>query len=382
VAQTVIDRAKVVAERAVADFAAAQKLAADLEATLKIQEEAKNAALNAAKAPRPVKSLAFSADSQKLLVGCEGGALCSYDAEKGLPLEVHADHTAAVRGLTFLGNEALLTISADKQAILWNAPTSWKLERTLGGSDHPELLSDRVLALDFSPDSQQLASGGGIASRSAELKIWSVTSGQVVRSLPQAHEDTVLAVKFSPDGQHLASAGADRMVKVFSTASGQPEKTFAGHTAHVLGVSWHSGGKLLVSCGTDRTLKLWDFEKGLPVRTMKGSTYQIGPYKGEVTSVTFIGPSEQILACSGDGTVRLHRSSSENDILTYVMGKQPPEGGTPAGGTPAAVRGYQYSVAASPDGQVLVAGGSDGTLRIWSGQNRDPKLVLPPQTTR
>jgi len=113
------------------------------------------------------------------------------------------------------------------------------------------------------------------------------------------------------------------------------------------------------------------------VRTMKGSTYQIGPYKGEVTNVTFIGPSEQILGCSGDGTVRLHRSSSENDIMTYAVGKQPPEGGTPAGGTPAAVRGYQYSVAASPDGQVLVAGGSDGTLRIWSGQNRDPKLTLP-----
>ncbi len=360
VAGTIIERAKVVSERAVADFASAQKLAADYETTLKLQQEAKDAAASAAKAPRPVRSLAFSADSLRLLVSCDDGALCSYDAEKGLPLEVHADHTAAIRSLALIGIETQLTISADKRAILWNAPSSWRLERTLGGIDHPELLADRVLALDFSPDGQLLATGGGIASRSAELKLWSVTSGQLVRSLPQAHEDTVFAVKFSPDGQHLASTSADRMVKVFNTASGQPEKTFAGHTAHVLGVSWHSGGKLLVSCATDRTLKLWDFEKGLPVRTMKGSTYQIGPYKGEVTSATFIGPSEQIFACSGDGTVRLHRSSSENDILTF-----------------AGAKGYQYSVAASPDGQVLVAGGSDGTLRIWSGQNRDPKLTLP-----
>ncbi len=385
VAQTVIDRAKVVSERAVQDFAAAQKLAADYEATLKLQEEAKKTAIEVAKTPRPVKSLAFSADNQKLLVGCEDGAICSYDAEKGLPLGVHTDHTASVRALvvpltTHDSPLTLLSISSDKRAILWNAPSAWKLERTLGGIDHPELLADRVLALDFSPDGQLLATGGGIASRSAELKLWNVTSGQIVRSLPQAHEDTIFAVKFSPDGKHLATGSADRMVKVFSTTSGEPTKTFAGHTAHVLGVAWHSGGKLLVSCGTDRTLKLWDFDKGLPVRTMKGSTYQIGPYKGEVTSATFIGPSEQILACSGDGTVRLHRSSSENDILTYATGKQPPEGGTRS-----VSKVYHYSVAASPDGQVLAVGGSDGILRIWSGQNRDPKLILassssPPQS--
>ncbi|MFN0017454.1 MAG: c-type cytochrome domain-containing protein [Pirellulaceae bacterium] len=363
VAGTIIERAKVVSERAVADFAAAQKLAADYEATLKQQTDAKDAAVNAAKAPRPVKSLAFSSDNQRLLVGCEDGVICAYDAERGTPLEHLVSHKAAIRGLTPVGSENLLSISADKKVILWNAPTTWKLERTIGGLEHPELLSDRVLALDFSPDGQLLATGGGIASRSSEVKLWNVTSGQLVRSLPQPHEDTVFAVKFSPDGQHLASTSADRMVKVFSTASGELEKTFAGHSAHVLGVSWHSGGKLLVSCGTDRTLKLWDFEKGLPVRTMKGSTYQIGPYKGEVTSATFIGLSEQILACSGDGTVRLHRSSSENDILTF-----------------AGAKGYQYSVATSPDGQTLVAGGSDGVLRIWSGQNREPKWAIVRET--
>ena len=364
VAQTVIDRAKVVSERAVQDFAAHQKLAANYEATLKAQEEAKMAAVNAAKALRPVKSLVFSADGQQLLVGCADGAICVYETDRGLPLGAYSDHSAAVRSFAAASSEVLLSVSADKRALLWSAPSAWKLERTIGGMD-PELLIDRVLALDFSPDGQYLATGGGIPSRSAELKLWNVSSGQLAREIPAAHDDTVFAVKFSPDGQHLASAGADRMVKVFSAASGEPERVFAGHTAHVLAVSWHAGGKLLVSSGTDKTLKLWDFEKGLPVRTMKGTTYQIGPYKGEVTSAQFIGSSEQILACSGDGTVRLHRITSENDILTF-----------------AGAKGYQYAVTATPDGQTLIAGGSDGILRVWSGQIREPKRVLPPEPAR
>lgn len=93
---------------------------------------------------------------------------------------------------------------------------------------------------------------------------------------------------------------------------------------------------------------------------MKGTTYQIGAYKGEVTSVAFIGESEQILAASGDGTVRLHRASSENDILTFAGSK-----------------GYQYAVAASPDGRVLLSGGADGVLRLWSGQTPQLKQSLP-----
>jgi WD40 repeat protein len=357
VANTIIDRAKIVATRAKEDFAKAQAGVATREELLKQQEAAKAAAVAAQQAAKPAfRRVAFSADNQRLAVGAEDGAIHCYEAESGLPTESLIEHTAAVRGLAF-SKDRLLSASSDKRVLAYDAYGQWKLERTLGSS--PELLADRVLAVDFSRDGQLLVTGGGVPSRGGELKIWRVADGSLVREIKDAHADTVFSVRFSPDGQHLASAGADRLVKVFAASSGEQIRSFAGHTAHVLSVNWKADGKLLASCGTDQSIKLWDFETGLPLRTLKGNTYQIGPYRREVTAAMFIGDSEQILAASGDGTVRLHRITVDNDILTFAGGK-----------------GYQYAAAVTPDGQTVIVGGADGVLRRWSGQNRDLKQAF------
>src|SRR5690606_20344932 len=115
------------------------------------------------------------------------------------------------------------------------------------------MLADRVLTLDFSPDGRLLATGGGLPSRSGELKLWDAADGRLVQEIVDAHADTIFAVRFAPDGARLASAGADRMVRVFDIASGELRQQLAGHTAHVLGLSWRAGGRELVSCGTDQT---------------------------------------------------------------------------------------------------------------------------------
>src|SRR5207253_7343824 len=137
----------------------------------------------------------------------------------------------------------------------------------------------------------------------------SVADGQLVREIPNAHRDTIFAVKFSPDGQFLATASADRLMKVFRAGDGSLVRTFEGHTHHVLGVAWRSDGKMLATCGGDRVVKLWDFDTGAALKTMRGDTYQIGEYKGEVTSISYIGDTEHLITSAGDHTVRMHRTS-------------------------------------------------------------------------
>ena len=362
VAGTVIERAKAIAARTTKELAEAEQAVVAREELLKQQEAAKAAAATAAQETQTtVRSVAFTSDGQRLAVGCETGMMHVFDAESGSWSESLADHQSAVRTLCATSEGRLISGSADRRALLWDAASQWRLERVIGGILPAEGLVDRVLTLDFSRDGQWLATGGGVPSRSGELKIWNVADGKLIREIKDAHAETVFAVRFSPDGKQLASAAGDRLIKVFDAQTGEVIRRLAGHAGQVLGLGWKADGKMLISGGSDNVLKLWDVEQGLPLRTMKGTTYQIGAYKRDITAVAFIGESEQILAASGDGTVRLHRTTSDNDILTFAGSK-----------------GYQHSIAATPDGRFVIATSSDGSLRVWSGHVPQPKHTLVP----
>ena len=133
---------------------------------------------------------------------------------------------------------------------------SWTLHKTLG----PHVF--RVLALDFSPDGDLLAAGGGEPSRSGEVKMWEVGKGLLGRSLPSLHSDTVFSVRFSPDGTKLASASADKFLKVTNVADGKLLRSYEGHTHHVLAVDWKSDGKELVTGGGGQRAQSLGFRVG------------------------------------------------------------------------------------------------------------------------
>ena len=133
----------------------------------------------------------------------------------------------------------------------------------------------RVLTLDFSPDGKLLATGGGDPSRSGEVKVWDLSTGETVLDLPELHSDTVFSVRFSPDGSKLATGSADKFVKVLSLPGGEVVGAFEGHTHHVMAVDWKSDGSQLVSGGADNVLKIWDVAKGEQVRTTRSADKQI-----------------------------------------------------------------------------------------------------------
>src|SRR5262249_39478826 len=152
--------------------------------------------------------------------------------------------------------ERIISASSDSTLKTWSFPGAWTEYRAFGAHVF------RILALDFSPDSRLLATGGGEPSRSGEIKIWELGKGLLGRSMESMHSDTVFALRFSPDGTKLASASADKFLKVSNLADGRLLRSFEGHTHHVMAVDWNSNGHQLVSGGADNVLKLWDFDSG------------------------------------------------------------------------------------------------------------------------
>jgi WD40 repeat protein len=249
---------------------------------------------------------------------------------------------------------------------------------------------EKLMAAAYSPDGKQFATAGG----DAVVRVYDAVGGAVTKEL-KGHKIAVTALAWV-NNTTLASAGADKLVKVWDVNAGTA-KDAAGHTVAVLAVAADPAGKVLLSGGADKTVRGWDPTTGQPTKlkfegtsavcaiamsadgkraavglangklqlfTVKDDALTLtgeaaGAHSAGVASVAFHPTADKVATCGGDGVVRLWTA---------------PETGTPgrerecdlpfkptAGSPPMPVT----SVAFSPDGKLLVGGGSEGVVRVW-----------------
>jgi WD40 repeat protein len=314
-------------------------------ALVEVKKELEAAKVAATASEMPLRALAFSPDNSILATAGDFGSAHTWDAETGAPLAAYAGHEQPLSATTFLDEQRLLTGSIDKSIRAWELNPEWRLEKTIGGVDRPDVISHRVLALDFSLDASQLLVGGGVPSRNGELSVFNVGDGKRTFYLPQAHDDVIHAAEFSPDGKRLASAAADKYVRTFDLASSQQLRRFEGHTNYVLGIAWKGDGQTLASAAADNTVKIWDAETGDQRRTITN-------FNKHVTSIHFVGETDTIVSSCGDRSVRMHNSVNGGNVRSF--------GGSDT---------WVHCVAIVPNSTVVAAGTAGGTLQVWNGTN-------------
>jgi WD40 repeat protein len=340
-----------VAKKADEAVASAKKLLADAEAAEKTAaNDLESANKKSAESEKKIRALTFA--GPWLIASEEDSTLHYFAAETGRAGPVRKISDKPIANLASNGTTLLTFSDADLNGV--EVGPVWKLEREIGDGSDKSPLADRVLALDFSADGKLLATGGGVPSRSGELKIWNVADGSLVREIKDAHSDTIFSVRFSPDQTHIASGAADKLMKVFEVASGKFVRSFEGHTHHVLNVSWMRHGRTLASAGADSAIKVWDFASGEQKKTITGVTR-------EITAFQFLDGPAEALAASGDNQLRLLREDGGN-VRTFSGASD-----------------YTQTAAITPDGRFLVAGGSDSQFRLWSAEKGDLlKTFAPP----
>ncbi len=305
---------------------------------------ADSAALKKAVAERstPLLAVRFSADAQTVAAAFGDGSLRVWAIASGVPIE-HVVGTAAT-ALAASGDGGFIASAPDGSLARVSSSVRWVLERTLGGESATSPFVDRVNAVRFSPDGKTLAAGGGETTRSGDISLWDVATGQMIQEWKERHSDAVLSLDFSADGTRLASGGADKIARVTELASGKVVNIFEGHTHHVLGVSFRSDGRILATAGADGTVVVWDMLSGERKKKVEG-------WSKEVTSVQFIGATNQIVTSSGDNLVRI---VDDNGGQVRAMPKTPD---------------FLQSAASTPNAGALIGGGEDGLLHLWNGTN-------------
>ncbi len=143
----------------------------------------------------------------------------------------------------------------------------------------------------FSPDGKQIAAG---SPGKGMVTLWDVDTGKINTTFTHGNETGIHDVAFSPDGRLLASGGTDYLANIWDVASGKPvQKLVIGDGIYSLAFS--PDGKILATAGCDRTLKLWEVESGKMLRSL--------PHSDELMTVAF-SPDGALLAVGGyDKTV-------------------------------------------------------------------------------
>ncbi len=311
---------------------------------------------------KPVRAVAVSPEKDKPVIAAgRGNQIHLFDGKTGNFVKTLVDpdlklpdgkpaaaaHLSLVESMAFSPDGKTLATGSFQEVTLWDMDKGTPKLR-IGG------FADRVVAIAYSADGSQFATGGGAPTEDGEIKLFDA-AGKSIGEIRNGHSDTVFGVCFSPDGKLLATSGADKFVKVFELPAGKFVKSFEGHTHHVMDVGWTADGKKLVSAGADNVVKVWDYEKGEKARDIQGYTKQI-------TRLVFLPKTPTFLAVGGDASVKLWNADNGGAMKTY-----------PAAGD------FLYAVAASPDGGVVAAGGEDGVVRIYDGTKAAlVKAALPP----
>ncbi|CAM8959086.1 unnamed protein product [Rhodiola kirilowii] len=263
----------------------------------------------------------------------------------------HMDLGACQSVLTING-QFLVSCSFDGFLEVWDH-ISGKLKKDLPyQADETFMMHDEpVLCVDFSRDSEMLASG----SQDGKIKVWRIRTGQCLRRLEHAHSKGVTSVIFSRDGTQLLSTSFDSTARIHGLKSGKMLKEFRGHTSYVNNAIFTVDGSRVITASSDCTVKVWDVKVLIVYRHLS----HLLPYgyggDASVNSIhMFPKSSDHVLVCNKTSSVYLMTLQGQV-VKSFSSGKR--EGGD------------FVAACVSPKGDWIYCVGEDRNLYCFSCQS-------------
>ncbi|CAK7357375.1 unnamed protein product [Dovyalis caffra] len=196
--------------------------------------------------------------------------------------------------------------------------------------------------------------GSGKSQVKFALLVWRIRTGQCLRRLERAHSQGVTSLAFSRDGSQLLSASFDNTARIHGLKSGKLLKEFRGHSSYVNDAIFTSDGTRVITASSDCTVKVWDMKSTDCIHTFRPPP----PLRGGDASVNsvhlFPKNTDHIVVCNKTSSIYIMTLQGQV-VKSFSSGKR--EGGDFA------------AACVSPKGEWIYCVGEDRNIYCFSFQS-------------
>jgi WD40 repeat protein/tRNA A-37 threonylcarbamoyl transferase component Bud32 len=296
---------------------------------------------------------------------------------------------------------------APREIRVWDLRTGQALH-TLTGHTH------YVWGLAFSSDGRRLASVTGDMVNAnfetepgeevGEVKVWDAQAGKEIVTIKNGRT----CVALSPDGKLVAGATVSRNLAIWDASTGREVHSFKWRDA-VIRVAFSSDGRRVAGIGRDKRLRIWDVanEREIETDTVVNMIEELsllaprlsrvprqGHYQGSEPEsrlalqlprgfedfrglldlhpgLSFSPDQKRLASIDGWNILRGTGAVNLRDTRTGELSLSLPGLGNSL-----------FSLAFSPDGQLLAGGCQDGSILIWNATPLESKPPVWPREPR
>ena len=299
--------------------------------------------------PARVYGVAFSSDGHTLAAGDDNGHIGLWDMATRRKTGTLAEGSPVYKVAFSPAGHTLAAGDQNGHIGLWDTATRRKTGTLAEGSP--------VESVAFSPDGHTLAAG----DLSGHIGLWDTATGLITASL--AEGSPAYSVAFSPDGHTLAAGDDNGYIGLWDTAPGQTTAALA-EGSPVGSVAFSPDGHTLAVGDWSGHIGVWDMMTGRRTASLaEGSA---------VDSVAFSPDGHTLAAGDDNGHIGVWDVMTGRKTASLSAGKT-------ADLSVGNGSGSIYSVAFSPDGHTLAAGGAIadiGFIDVWGAATWRQTAIL------